>query len=151
MLLGGLSSPLAIRGAVSGGRGLWVGQQKLVQPKWAVVPLLSWNRSPGVTWLGLTGQSHWLYLCSIQDAATASAFLGMRQSPQHMKRVLAGLEVCRQRLSIFKISLWLCIPLSNSYYLKETIFLEALSCWEETSCCGQWSDTILGCLNPKKH
>lgn len=57
VLLGGLSSPLAFRGAVSRALWVWVGQQKLVQTKWAVVPLLSWNRSPGVTWLGHTGQS----------------------------------------------------------------------------------------------
>lgn len=44
MILGDLSSSLAVRGAVSGGRGsgwLQLGQQKHVQPKWAVVPSLS--------------------------------------------------------------------------------------------------------------
>lgn len=95
--------------------------------------------------------THWPVTLAHPSAATPQPSWERGRALSIQRRVLVGLEVCGQRLLIFNISLWLCIPLSNPCYLNETVFLESLFCWEETSCCGLWSDTILRCLNPEKH
>lgn len=93
-----------------------------------------------VTWSDLAG-THWpvTLVPSLLHPSCCNSFSlpGNEAEPSAYEESPGWLGGLQQRLLIFKISLWLCIPLSNSYYLSETIFLEALSCWEETSCCGQ--------------
>lgn len=131
-----LLSPLAIRGAVSGGRGLWVALAGTAETCAAQVGCFP-SLPPHLEWAGW--DASWPPMLAPSQCCNGFSLpRNTRQSPQHTKsgRVLAGSEAHQQRLSIFRISLLLCILPYNPYYLNETIFLEALSCWEETSCCG---------------
>lgn len=89
------------------------------------------------TWSRLTGmhpgQPRWLHpSAALAFPGTWGRTLG---TPIQEDAWLAQ-RFASEASEVFKISLLLCIPPFDLNYLNEAIFLETLSCWEETSCCG---------------